>query len=77
MPILTLQLYQVMLPLIEAKQALSVSMIWKQLCRLLTTIERNGVKLDESDLAWSEPCFGERLLNWKKKRIALLMSHLI
>lgn len=58
----TLQLYQVMLPLIEANEGFKrIYDLEMAVSPVLTTIERNGVKLDESDLLEQSRVFGERL----------------
>lgn len=64
----TLQLYQVMLPLIEAEEGLKrIYALEMQVSPVLTIIERNGVKLDEAALGEQSRVFAKRLDELEKE----------
>lgn len=64
----TLQLYQVMLPLIEAEEGLKrIYALEMQVSPVLTIIERNGVKLDEASLGEQSRVFAKRLDELEKE----------
>lgn len=64
----TLQLFQVMLPLVEAEEGFKrIYELEMQVSPVLTTIERNGVKLDEKSLIEQSRVFAERLDELEKE----------
>ncbi|WP_432784729.1 DNA polymerase I [Oligella sp. MSHR50489EDL] len=64
----TLQLMQVMLPLIESEAGFKrIYELEMQVSPVLTTIERNGVKVDEKSLNEQSCAFAERLDELEKK----------
>lgn len=64
----TLQLFQVMLPLIEAEEGFKrIYQLEMQVSPVLTTIERNGVKLDEKSLLEQSRVFAKRLDELEKE----------
>lgn len=64
----TLQLYQVMLPLIEAEEGFKrIYQLEMQVSPVLTVIERNGVKLDEKSLLEQSRVFAARLDELEKE----------
>ncbi len=59
---MTLRLFEVMLPLIEAQEGFKrIYELEMQVSPVLTTMERNGVKLDEKSLLEQSRVFAERL----------------